>query len=211
MVQWTTIQLMFVLEVLLGFKSIQGDVTCAFLHDNLEENKNVYVKMPLGFGQYCSNGKKKCLKLKNTLYGLCQSPRAFCKYISIKLEECGLEQSKFDPCLFIGPNVICVVYVDDLIFWSQDVPKINGVAMDLQKLGVDLEQEDNAAGFLGVTLDCNASTGLLEKKQTGLIKWVIKALGLDDGYSKGKHTPSEAKPLVNSLPAMGAHERPLLN
>jgi hypothetical protein len=61
--------------------------------------------------------------------------------------------------------------VHDLIFWSQYVPKINDVAMDLQKLGVDLEQEDNAAGLLGVTLDCNASTGLLEMKQTGLIKW----------------------------------------
>ncbi len=180
-------------------------MTCAFLHADLEENKNVYVKMPLGFGQYGANGKKKCLKLKNTLYRLCQIPRAFWKYITIKLEECGLEQLKFDPCLFIGPNVICVVYVDDLIFCSRDVPKINGVDMDLQKLGVDLEQEDNAAGFLGVTLDRNASTGLLEMKQSGLIKQVIEALGLDDGYSKGKHTPSEAKPLVKDPDGEEAH------
>jgi hypothetical protein len=34
---------------------------------------------------------------------------------------CGLKQSKFDPCLFIGPNVMCIVYVDDLIFWSRDI------------------------------------------------------------------------------------------
>jgi hypothetical protein len=77
--------------------------------------------------------------------------------------------------------------------------------MDLRKLGVDLEQEDDAAGFLGVTLDCNASTGLLEMKQTGLIKQVIEALGLDDGYSKGKHTPSEAKPLVKDPDGEEAH------
>ena len=81
-----------------------------------------------------------------------------------------MEQSKFDPCLFIGPDVICVVYVNDLIFWSWEVPQINQVAMKLRDLDVDLEKEDNAAGFLGVTLDCNASTGLLEMKQTGLIK-----------------------------------------
>ncbi len=31
-VQWRTIWLMFILEVLLGLKSKQGDVTCAFLH-----------------------------------------------------------------------------------------------------------------------------------------------------------------------------------
>jgi hypothetical protein len=65
---------MFVLEVLLGLKSMQGNVTCAFLHANIEENKNVYFKMALGFGQYGPNGKKKCLKLKKTLYGLRQSP-----------------------------------------------------------------------------------------------------------------------------------------
>jgi hypothetical protein len=99
----------------------------------------------------------------------------------VKLEQCDLEQSKFDPCLFIGTDVICVFYVNDLIIWSKDVPLINGVAMALCKLGADLEQEDNAAGFLGVTLDCDGLSGLLEMKQTGLIKRVIEALGLDDG------------------------------
>ncbi len=48
----------------------QGDVTCAFLHSDLEKNKIVYVDMPMGFAQYGKNGKKKCLKLKKTLYGL---------------------------------------------------------------------------------------------------------------------------------------------
>ncbi len=43
---------------------------------------------------------------------------------------------------------MCIVYVDDLIFWSRDVEKINRVAMELCKLGVALEQEDDAAGFL---------------------------------------------------------------
>jgi hypothetical protein len=38
-----------------------------------------------------------------------------------------------------------------------------------------------------------------EMKQTGLIKQVIEALGLDDGLVKGKYTPSESKPLVKNL------------
>ncbi len=57
--------------------------------------------------------------------------------------------------------------------------------MQLRELGVDLEQEDDAAGFLGVTLERDTETNLLEMKQTGLIKRVIKALGLDDGLVKG--------------------------
>jgi hypothetical protein len=109
-----------------------------------------------------------------------------------------LEQSKFDPCLFVGEKVICVVYVDDLIFWSKDTVAINDSAMQLRELGVDLEQEDDAAGFLGVTLERDPETSLLEMKQTGLIKRIIEALGLDDG-AKGKFTPSESKPLVKDI------------
>ena len=195
-VQWTTIRLMFILEILLGLKSKQGDVLCAFLHADLEPGENVFVEMPLGFSQYSKNGNRKILQLKKTLYGLRQSPRAFWKYITEKLEACGMEQSKFDPCLFVGSKVICVVYVDDLIFWSKDTADIDITAMQLRDLGVDLKQEDDAAGFLGVTLERDPETGLLEMKQTGLITRIIEALGLDDGCAKGKYTPSESKPLV---------------
>ena len=38
---------------------------------------------------------------------------------------------------------------------------------------------------------------LLEMKQTGLIKRIIQALGLDDG-TRGKFSPSEFKPLVKN-------------
>ena len=48
-VQWTTIRLVFILEVLLGLKSKKGDVTCVFLHSNLEPGETVYVDMPLSF------------------------------------------------------------------------------------------------------------------------------------------------------------------
>ena len=34
-VQWTTIRLMFILEILLGLKSKQGDVLATFLHADL--------------------------------------------------------------------------------------------------------------------------------------------------------------------------------
>ena len=77
--------------------------------------------------------------------------------------------------------------------------------MELRELGVDLKQKDNAARFLGVPLDCDASSGLLEMKQTGLIQRVVTALGLDDGYAKGKHTPEESKPLVKNADGEGVH------
>ena len=100
-VQWTMIHLMLILEVLLGLKSKQGDVICAFLHSNLESGETVYVNIPLGFNSKSKHGKRQVLKLNKTLYGLCQSSGAFRKYITEKLEQCGLKQSKFDPCPFL--------------------------------------------------------------------------------------------------------------
>jgi hypothetical protein len=38
-----------------------------------------------------------------------------------------------------------------------------------------------------------------------LIKRVIEALGLDDGYAKGKHTPAESKPLVKDADGEEVH------
>ncbi len=70
---------MFILEVLLGLKSKQGDVTCAFLHADLAPDETVYDAMPLSFNTKSKNGKRQVLKLNKTLYGLHQSPRAFWK------------------------------------------------------------------------------------------------------------------------------------
>jgi hypothetical protein len=64
-VQWTTVCLMLILEILLQLKSMQGHVTCAFLLGELGPKEKVYVEMPLGFRQ-----QGKVLKLKKTLYGL---------------------------------------------------------------------------------------------------------------------------------------------
>ena len=59
MVQWTTVRLLLILEVLLGLKSKQGDVTAAFLHADLGKDEEVYVRMPRGFEK-----RGKVLKLK---------------------------------------------------------------------------------------------------------------------------------------------------
>ena len=42
---------MLILETILGSKSKQGDVTAAFLHADLPEGEDIYVKMPRGFGK----------------------------------------------------------------------------------------------------------------------------------------------------------------
>jgi hypothetical protein len=189
-VQWTTVRLMLILEVLLDLKSKQGDVTAAFLHGELGENEKVYVEMPLGFRK-----PGKVLKLKKTLYGLRQSPRAFWKYLTNAMEAVGMKVSKLDPCLFVGDKVMAVAFVDDILFWSTDEAYINELGSKLREQGLLLEQEDDAAGFLGVKMT-KTEDGLIEMKQTGLIDRIVEALGLDSKMATPKYTPAEATPLT---------------
>ena len=195
-VQWTTIRLMLILECVLGLVSKQGDVTCAFLHAILPDDECVYIEMPHGFKQFDKHGRPRVLKLKRALYGLRQSPRAFWLHLTEKLEICGLKQSKLDPCLFFGNKVICIVYVDDLLFWSSKEEFIVELAEQLRAEEIELEEEGDAAGFLGVQLRRDKDTGHIHMTQEGLIKRIIEALGLDLNLTKPKGTPAERQPLI---------------
>ena len=120
----------------------------------------------------------------------------FWKYLTAAMVKSGIQVSKLDPCLFIDKRVVCICYVDDILLWSKDVKHINELAEELRKQGLLLEQEDDAAGFLGVRLERVEGTNLLEMKQTGLIDRVLETLGLDVGTVNGKATPAERAPLV---------------
>ena len=104
------------------------------------------------------------MKLKNTLYGIRQIPRSFWKYLSNKCEACDLKQFWFYPYLFVVETVIFIVYVDDIILWGINDDNIYDMKMELQELGIDLEQEDDTASFLGVTLERDLKTVFLEMK-----------------------------------------------
>ena len=37
-----------------------------------------------------------------------------------RMQECGMEQSDLDPCLFLSNKVIAITYVDDILFWARN-------------------------------------------------------------------------------------------
>ena len=83
-----------------------------------------------------------------------------------------------------------------MIFWAKDENDIHDMAIKLHEAGVDLEQEGDAAGFLGVTLECNDKNLLIEMLQYGMIDRIVEALVINDGMVTKYHTPLEGKPLV---------------
>ena len=165
-VYWTTVRIMLIMSIILDLATKQVDYTAAFVHapiglppnysqmSELEKQKaGVYIKMPRGFMQ-----QGKVFKLKKSLYGLEQAPRNFLMYLKAKLESIGFESDpNMDPCLFVSDKVICLVYVDDTLFFSPEEKFIDEVIKKLSETDLELEVKKSVAGFLGVHIDRSES------------------------------------------------------
>jgi len=69
--------------------------------------------MPRGFSK-----EGKVLQLKKSLYGIKESPINFFNFIKGKLEHAGFESQSDVEIVFILDKVICLVYVDNTLFFS---------------------------------------------------------------------------------------------
>ena len=185
---WTTIRVLMILSILTGLATKQVDYTAAFVQSDIPKPPNydemtpeeqsrtgVHCAMPQGFGQ-----PGKVLKLKKSLYGAKDAPRNWFLHLKSKLEGPQLNfksQTDIDPCLFINDKVICLVYVDDCLFFAKDMSDIDEVLKILRE-SLSLEEEDNVAGFLGVHIE--RKDGHIKLTQKGLTKRIIEALHAED-------------------------------
>ncbi|KAL5779663.1 hypothetical protein ACOSQ2_010400 [Xanthoceras sorbifolium] len=111
-----TIRVLLSLAANLDWPLHQLDIKYAFLNGDLEEK--VYMDIPPGFESPATTNK--ICKLKKSLYGLKQSPRAWFDRFSKVLTKCGYTQCQADHTLFIkrsptGRISILIVYVDDIV------------------------------------------------------------------------------------------------
>ena len=194
-VNWTTVRLLLIMSVVLGLATSQADYTAAFVQSPIDRDPNwenmsaeereqsgVFVEMPRGF-----KVPGKVLRLKRSLYGLKQSPRNFFNHLKGNLEKVGFEaMTDLDPCLFVSDKVICLSYVDDTLWFSPEQRHIDEALERLRGVGMDLEKEDDVAGFLGVHLEKRGDS--IKLTQKGLTKRIIEALGVADG--KTANTPA---------------------
>jgi hypothetical protein len=190
-INWNTVRLMLILSQVMGLATKQVDYTAAFVHAPIDEN--VYVEMPRGFAEH-----GQVLKLKRSLYGLKQSPRNFFLFLKSKLEAAGFtNQEEIDPCLFLSDKCICLVYVDDTLFYSPKAEYIEEAIAKLKELGMELEVEDSVAGFLGVHIERDEKDQLIKLTQSGLTKRIIEALEVS--HHPIKHTPAGHEPLTKDI------------
>jgi Reverse transcriptase (RNA-dependent DNA polymerase) len=124
-VSWTTVCLMLILSLSLNLATIQADCTATLIHAPIQED--VYIDMPQSYQQ-----PGKVLKLKWCLYRLKQSPRSFFLHLSAQLEAVSFESNPdIDPCLFVSDKVICLDYVDDILFFALKKEYIDEVQFPL--------------------------------------------------------------------------------
>jgi hypothetical protein len=129
----------------------QLDVKNAFLHGDLREE--VYMEIPPGFATDQTKGK--VLKLKKSLYGLKQSPRAWFDRFRRAMCNMGYKQCNSDHTVFYrhsGSHVtILTVYVDDMIITGDDTLEISRLKENLSK---EFEVKDlgQLRYFLGIEI-----------------------------------------------------------
>jgi len=176
---------MMVLAAKLNLKSVQCDITTAFLHVKFPPGENIYVHQPRGFHRHPDY----VLKLSRSLYGLKQAPRYFFKHLSSRIAKAGCQPSNLDPCLFLSKDVVVICYVDDLLVYGRSDEAIDAFISRMAAQDVKLRREGTAEGFLGVDIHRDGNKTTLT--QSGLAKRVIEALGLDASYSNSVSTPAE--------------------
>jgi hypothetical protein len=186
-VQWMTVRVILIMTILLHLENKQIDYTAAFLQAPI--NHDVYVEMPKLFAV---NGK--VWKLQRAIYGLKDAPRAYFVHTKNKLEELGFRQSDADPCLFISPTVICLIYVDDALFVYKAPEEVDILTKKMKDLGMLFNEESDVAGYLGVLLDRDPENNTITLRQSGLTQRIVEALHLDD------NTSSVRTPADNYLP-----------
>eukprot|EP00253_Pinus_taeda_P012840 PITA_12840 len=167
------------------WKIYQMDVKSAFLNGVLK--KEVYVEQPLGYEK--KGQEHKVCKLKKPLYGLKQAPRAWYSKIDAYLIENGFDKCDGEPTLYIKENdgkiLIVVLYVDDLIFTSNDAFLIADFKV-VMKSEFEMTDLGFLRYFLGIEVDQSENGVLIS--QVKYVEAVLKRFNMQD--SKAAVTPT---------------------
>jgi hypothetical protein len=158
-------------------KVYQMDVKSTFLNGELEEE--VYIEQPEGF--LLSEKEDYVCRLKKALYGLKQAPRAWYSRLDRYLQQQGFRKGNADNNLYIKVDrdsiLIIEVYVDDIIFGSDDDRMSQKFSRDMQN-----EFEMSFLGelnlFLGLQI-CQCDKGIFIS-QTKYIREMLKKFGMED-------------------------------
>ena len=186
-----TIRIVIAVALARGYSLYQMDVKNAYLNGKVD--REIFMSKIPGY----STDNNKVLKLNKSLYGLKQAGRLwneeFCKF----MKECGLRQSKADPCVFCNHKIIVCLYVDDITMAGMD----KDVQDFKSKLKSKFKMEDmgKLKDLLGIKIVQQSDKVMLT--QDGYITKVLEKFNM-------KHCKPVSTPMV---PNENIHEYKKLN
>jgi len=146
-----TVRILFSIAVNKNWNLHQMDVKNAFLQRTLEEE--VYMSLPPGHKK--EGISNLACRLKKSIYGLKQSPRAWYGKLNHFLLSCNFKMSLADSSLFTKHNsngtTIVLVYVDDIIITGDNQNEIEGVKRNL-KQKFEIKDLGKLKYFLGIEI-----------------------------------------------------------
>ena len=145
---WPTIRLFLVTSIRNKWITTTIDFSNAFVQSILPEDDPVWMHIPRGYKS--TKGPDYCLKLKKSLYGHKRAPLLWFEHLAEVFGKLGLKQSKFDPCLLDGKDIMVVQYVDDCGIAAPNQARIDKFISDLKDIGLQLTQKESFSEFLGI-------------------------------------------------------------
>ncbi|CAI7885656.1 unnamed protein product [Closterium sp. NIES-54] len=182
-----TLRTLLALAGALDLQVEQLDVKTAFLYGRLKEE--VYMKQPPGFDD---NSDCVC-KLKRTIYGLKQNPRAWYTRIDEHLPSLGFVRSECDHALYVlnkdEKKLVLLLYVDDLLLVSDSKTLVADMKT---KLAAEFSMRDLGAvtHYLGMHIHRDRENKTLALHQHKYLENVVDRFGMIE--SKPTPTPMEA-------------------
>lgn len=192
-----TIRILLTIVVMKGWPFRQLDVDNAFLHGLLHEK--VYIEQPSRFE--VTGSQPLVFHLKNALYGLRQSPRAWYERLSSCLHGPRFITSQVDTFLLfhVTPNACCYVfiYVDDLIIMESSPTELDDLICSLNYSTFAFKDLDKLSYFFGVKVSYLETGGLFLSQS----KYISDLLH----QTKMSEAKSITTPMVSGL-ILSAHQ-----
>ena len=192
-----SVRLLLSMAAMCSWPLYQLDIKNAFLHGDLAEE--VYMEQPPGFVAQGESGL--VCRLRRSLYGLKQSPRAWFSRFSSVVQEFGMLRSTADHSVFyhhnsLGQCIYLVVYVDDIVITGSDQ---DGIQKLKQHLFTHFQTKDlgKLKYFLGIEIAQSSSGVVLSQRKYALD--ILEETGMLD--CKPVDTPMD--PNVKLVPGQG--------
>ena len=172
---WSTVRSFLVMSEVLDRYTCTIDFSNAFIQSPLAEETKLWMHIPRGYT--CTKGPGYCLRMLKSIYGTKDAPLLWFKYLTEKLRQLGLRQSKHDPCLWYDKDIMIVIYVDDVGISAKNKKEVDEFVQKLRDAGLTLTQEESFSEFLGIKFE-KLPNGSIKMSQRGLIEKILETASM---------------------------------